>query len=130
MFGAARGRVRSPDSSQLTRLTIVPFNARNQVISSTSTTVICAVPPISLIDLDSNPHSMKSVVAVVPVSLLGSDGFSATSVGVYFAYARIEICLPPLLPPRVPPRITFIAVPRAFDSPVAAAQKNASNAVL
>lgn len=85
--------------------------------------MICSVPPISLIDLDSNPHPAKSVVAIVPVSLLGSDGFAVTAVGLYFAYARTEICVPPLLAPPAPPRITFIAVPRPFDSPVAPAQK-------
>jgi hypothetical protein len=65
-------------------------------------------------------------VAIVPVSLLGSDGVAVTSVGMHFAYARAEICVPPLLAPHLPMSITFIAVPRPFDSPVAAAQKTAS----
>ena len=84
------------------------------------------MPPISLIDLDANPHSTKSVVAIVPVSLLGSDGHAAATTGLYFAYARSEICVPLPLAPRTPPRITFVAVPRPFDSSVAAAQKIAS----
>ena len=103
-----------------------PHICLKQITAATSTSVTCSVPPISLIDLDSNKHPPNSVVAIVPVSLLGSDGVAVTSVGMYFAYARAEICVPPLLAPRLPMSITFIAVPRPFDSPVATAQKTAS----
>ncbi len=130
LFGAARARVRTPSSTCPLQPQLTQSNAHPQIVSATSTSVICAVPPISLIDLDSNPHSTKSVVAIVPVSLLGSDGHAAASVGLYFAYARTEICVPPPLAPRKPPLITFIAVPRPFDAPVAAAQKIASKIFL
>jgi hypothetical protein len=63
---------------------------------------------------------------MVPVSLLGSDGHVVTSVGMYFAYARAEVCVPPPAAARLPGRVTFVAVPRPFDSPVAAAQRTAS----
>jgi hypothetical protein len=99
-----------------------------QIISTSATAVVCAVPPVSLIDLHAyaSPRASSSVVAIVAVSLLGSDGHAVTSVGMYFAYARAEVCVPPPAAARLPGRVTFVAVPRPFDSPVAAAQRTAS----
>ena len=142
VFGSARGQVRRPRLSlpflsapitsrnhclhQLFYLTNCFIFARNQIIIATSTSIVCAVPPVSDDDLIASPQATKSVVAIVPVSLLSSDGFAVTAVGLYFAYARVEIRVPPLSLSRTPSRITFIAVPSPFDSPVAAAQKIAS----